>query len=234
MDEVDETWEFDLSTLNYPQFLATFFDHPIADDKYDAFWPGICSYVATNPTLAASHLRDMCRDFAELPKIYAEEQLDQGLWMILGPVIRYPRFCFDPAIDIAMRIDAIESMYIPFRDVVALHTGDIKDTFYWMWWDEILFSSFWEDDWRQGSGRAYDYAALTHDRKKMGEVILRTLLRILALDHRGCQWCALHGLGHLHYPSGRAIVQGYLDAHGSECTDEDVKWIEGCRDGRVQ
>jgi hypothetical protein len=230
MGEVDEAWEFDLSTLDYPQFLATYFDRPKVDGKYKPVLPGICSFVTTSPTVALSHLRDLCRDFASLPKIYSEEQLDRGLWMILGPVIRYPQFCFDAVIDIAMRIDAIESMYIPFRDVVALHTGDIKDTFYWMWWDMILFTPFWGDD---GQSR-YDYAALTDDRKQMGEIILRTLVKILALDHRGCQWCALHGLGHLHHPSVAQVVQRYLDAHRDALTDEEIHWVEACRDGKNQ
>jgi hypothetical protein len=192
MGELDETWEFDLSRLTYPQFLANFFDRPIADDKFSRFWPGICSFEAANPAVVVLNLRDMCRGFASLPKIYSEDQIDQGLWMVFGAVIRCAQFCFDTSVDRTLRTDAIESMYIPFRDVVAFHTGDIKETFYWMWWDEVIFTSFWEDDWKHGQGRAYDYAALMDDRKQMGEVILQTLSKILALDHRGCQWCALH------------------------------------------
>ena len=76
-----------------------------------------------------------------------------------------------------------------------------------------------------------DYSALNGDRKQMAETMYQTLLKILALDHRGCQWCALHGLGHLHHPFVRETVQSYLIVHRNELTDEDVKWVEQCRDG---
>jgi hypothetical protein len=67
----------------------------------------------------------------------------------------------------------------------------------------------------------------------MFESMYQTLLKILALDHPACQWSALHGLGHLRHRLGREAVQNYLDTHRKELTDEDAKWIEGCRDGKI-
>lgn len=95
-----------------------------------------------------------------------------------------------------------------------------------MWWDMILHT-FWEmaDEYR------CDYSGLSDDGKQIAEAMYQTLQKILALDHRGCQWSALHGLGHLHHPQGREIVQSYLDVHRSELSDDDVQWIESCRDG---
>jgi hypothetical protein len=66
----------------------------------------------------------------------------------------------------------------------------------------------------------------------MIETIFQTLSKILALDHRGCQICALHGL-RLYHPSSEKLVQGYLDDHRSKFSAEDVHWIEGCRDNSV-
>lgn len=68
----------------------------------------------------------------------------------------------------------------------------------------------------------------------MVETIFQTLAKILALDHRGCQIRALHGLGHLYHPSSEKLVQGNLDEHRSEFSAEGVKWIEDCRDSSVQ
>ncbi len=68
----------------------------------------------------------------------------------------------------------------------------------------------------------------------MIETIFQTLSKILALDHRGCQICALHGLGHLYHPSSEQLVQKYLDKYRAEFSDEDVQWIEYCRDNSVQ
>ena len=57
--------EFDLSALTYPQFLAFFFERPVVDDaeEYALFRSGIDSFVASNPSVVASHLQmmsDLC------------------------------------------------------------------------------------------------------------------------------------------------------------------------------
>src|SRR5258707_1254551 len=85
----------------------------------------------------------MCRNFTELSNVYSHEQIQQGLWAVLSSSsVDCQRYLFDPTVDINLRIDCIESMNLPFRDVVARHTADICETFYWMWWDMILHT-FW-------------------------------------------------------------------------------------------
>jgi hypothetical protein len=97
-----------------------------------------------------------------------------------------------------------------------------------MWWDMILHTF-----WQEADGYTFNYAALSNDRRQTLEAMFQTLLKILALNHRACQWSALHGLGHLHHPVGPETVQSYLEAHRRELTDEDVQWIEACRDGKI-
>ncbi len=113
--------EFDLSALSYPQFLAFFFDRPIVADKeqYDLFRSGIDYFIASNPTTVVAHLQTMCRSFSELTKVYSNEQLDQGLWAVFGAAISCEQFLFDPKVDLGLRLDCIDSMYLPFSDVVA-------------------------------------------------------------------------------------------------------------------
>jgi hypothetical protein len=246
--------ELDLSTLTYPQFLAYFFDRPIVrnDESYDLFRKGIDNFYAYDPATVASHVRDLCRSFADLAKIYSDEQLNQGLWAVFSAGIACQRFCFDPQVDTSLRTDAIESMYIPVRDVAVSRAVElVKDSFFFMWWDLIL-DEFWHstgqhnfdhsglnaeqliEKYRQMAFVSYDYAALTNDQKLMVDTMFRSLQKILALDHQGCQWCALHGLGHLNHPSGPEIVQGYLDRHRTELIYADLQWVEQCRDGRCQ
>ena len=247
--------EFDLSALTYPEFLAFFFDRPVVGDKerYDLFRSGIDYFVASNPTTVVAHVQVMCRSFSELTHVYSHEQLDQGLWAVFGAAISCERFLFDPTVDLGLRIDCIESMYLPFRDVVAHSLIDKRDSFYWMWWDMILHT-FWhiadkfdyvalarepnqtgQTIYQIMMERAlvFDYAALSVDAKQTAEAMYQTLLKILALDHPACQWSALHGLGHLHHPLGREPVQNYLDAHQGELTYADMKWVEACRDGAI-
>jgi hypothetical protein len=256
--------EFDLSALTYPQFLAFFFDRPTVGDDgaYDLFRSGVDGFVASDPATVVEHVRAMCQDFAELAKVYSSEQLDQGLWAVFGSGISCERYLFDPSVESQLRIDSVESMYLPFRDVVTRHSGDIQETFYWMWWDMILhtlWSAAEYDDstlndpaLRDDPERFFEalnelmsktrafrpfehnFGALTNDQKQVSEAIYRTLSRILALDHRGCQRCALHGLGHSYHPLSGVLVQSYLDAHRGELSGQDEQWIEACRDHRVQ
>jgi hypothetical protein len=223
--------KFDLSALSYPQFLAFFFDRPIVVDgkeQYDLFRSGIDYFIASNPTTVVAHLQTMCRTFSELTKVYSHEQLDQGLWAVFGAAISCEQFLFDPEVDLGLRIDCIECMYLPFRDVVAHSTVDIMESFYWMWWDMILHT-FWE----MADEYECDFSALSDDGKRVVEAMYQTLLMILALNHRGCQWSALHGLGHLHHPLGWLAVQSYLNVHRNELTDEDVQWVENCGNGSI-
>jgi len=225
-------WEddFDLSALTYPQFLDFFFDRPFVSDKeqYDLFRGGIDRFTASKPATVVAHLQAMCRGFSELTKVYSHEELNQGLWAVFGAGISCEQYLFDPAVDLGLRIECIESMYLPFRDVVARSAIEKRDSFYWMWWDMILHT-FWHIYYSTDD----NYQKLPTDGKQMFESMYQTLLKILALDHPACQWSALHGLGHLRHRLGREAVQNYLDTHRKELTDEDAKWIEGCRDGRI-
>lgn len=218
--------EFDLSLLSYQQFLDFFFDRPVVGDEneYDLFRSGIDSFVASNPATVVGRIQAMCRNLVELTKVYSHEQLDQGLWAVFGAGISCEQYLFDPTVDSTLRIDCIESMYLPFRDVAAHRPININESFYWMWWDMILHTFWLMSD-------TNDYSALNDDQKQLAETMYRTLSKILALNHRGCQWCALHGLGHLHHPFVRQTVQSYLNVYRSQLSDEDVHWVEACRDG---
>jgi hypothetical protein len=219
-------WEESGILRCYPQFLDFLFDRPIVDDakEYDLFRGGIDCFVASNPASAVAHVRTMCRNFLEVSKGYSYEELNQGLWAVFGAAISCEQYLFDSTVDLGLRLDCIESMYMPFRDVVAHSTMDKYGSFYFMWWDTILHT-FWLS---QISAQPFSV-----DTKQIHETMYQTLLKILALDNLACQWSALHGLGHLNHPLVRETVQNYLDAHRDKLTAEDVQWIEGCRDGRT-
>jgi hypothetical protein len=221
-------WEnFDLSELTYPKSLTFFFDRPVVDDDsaYELFRSGLNSFDASNPGTVVAYLQEMCRNYSELAKVYSSEQLDQGLWAVFGAGIDCQRYLFDAAVQIGSRIECIESMYLPFRDVVARSTGDIQESIYWMRWDMILHSFD-----PMPHEYEYGYLTLTTDQEQMIDAIYHTLARILAINHRGCQWCALHGLGHLFHPLKRELVQRYLNEHLWELSAQDVSWIEAYRD----
>jgi hypothetical protein len=221
------TKRFDLSALSYPQFLAFFFDRPVVGDKeeYGLFRGDIDYFVASNPAIVVDHLHRMCLDLSELTTVYSAEQIDQGLWAVFGPKISCERFLFDPSQDLKARIGCIESMYLPFRDVVAKSTIGKQDSFYWMWWDMILHT-----DHLYASNKYEDFAA---DTKQMLDVIYETLLKILSLNHPACHWSALHGLGHLPHPGVNAAVERYFERHRNALDAEDAEWVERCGRGKI-
>ena len=175
------------------------------------------------------YVQAMCRDYSELVKAFSPEQLNQGLRAVFGSGIDCQRYLFDAAVEVKLRIECVESMYLPFRDVVGSSVGDIWETFYFMWWDMILHSFD-----PMPNEYKYGHLTLTADQEQMIDAIYHTLARTLALNHRGCQLCALHGLGHLYHPSKEELVQRYLDEHRGELSVQDMQWVEGCRDGCVQ
>ena len=77
------------------------------------------------------------------------------------------------------------------------------------------------------------YDELEEAEKTVAGTMLETLSSILKLDDERCQGYALHGLGHLQHPQGRALVQQFIDQHHDEWDEEVLRWVEACRDGTV-
>jgi hypothetical protein len=219
-DQEEEVRRLDPSRLTYPEWIRFFFDRPIQEK---IFWDEIDEYdewreIAV-PARIVQYLRTLCLEHKAIREAYSEEQVEQGLWGIFATYM-YQRTLFEPAVDVGTRIQCVEAMYYLYADVVAYLGGDKDDGFYWMWWDYIGHEV-----------RAYE--ALTMDGKQVFDAVIQTLAKILGLPSLNCQWAALHGLGHVHHPKVREIVQHYLDTHGTELSDDDRRWVEGCRECRI-
>lgn len=222
-DQEDEVRRLDPSQFTYSEWIRFFFDRPIQDK---VFWNEIRQYdewtEIADPERIVEYLQTLCLEHKAIRETYSEEQVDQGLWAIFA-TYSYHEVLFDTAVDLKMRVQCIESMFYVFSEIVANLEGDVKGTFYWMWWDYMG-----HEPW--GYGQLPENRS---DRQQTLDAIIRTLVKVLDLPHRGCQWSALHGLGHCdHHPKAREVVQHYLDAHGSELSDEDRRWVEACRECR--
>jgi hypothetical protein len=218
-----ELLKFDASQLTYQEWLRFFFDRPIGKEVFREERQRYFFVAEAERSVVARHLKKMCSEHNAILGLYSGEQVNQGLWAIFA-TFSYHEVIFDSSVDLDLRIQCIESMYHVYSDVVAHLAGDVRDTFYWMWWDYIG-----HEPWAYSQLQVHRI-----DREQTLDAIIRTLARILDLPHRGCQWSALHGLGHLdHHPKARDIVQQYLDLHGASLSDEDRRWVEACRDGNV-
>ena len=217
----------DFSQLTYEEWLKFLFDRPIEED---VFWKEHDRYdacIVAEPAKVVGYLERLSVKHRDICASYSGDQVNQGLWAIFS-VFNLQSYIFDVDVDLKIREHCIESMYSLFADAVIPLDLDVRHGFYWMWWDYIL-----HELWLSGN-EEYHLTSLRPDLLQLLEATVRTLSEILILPHRGCQWAALHGLGHSHHPQAAHMVQRYLEEHDTELTEEDRAWVKACRDGVVQ
>ncbi len=137
-----------------------------------------------------------------------------------------------PTAPLLQRLECIRSMYFVYSDHVAKSTVQVMENCFNMWWDSVA-SGFWEQLGFSDNIAESDVSCLSAEQTALLDAMFETLSKILALPDARTQECALHGLGHLHHPGVRGLVQQFLDEHRSEFTAVGIKWVERCRDGSV-
>ncbi|MGH9659221.1 MAG: hypothetical protein ACRD96_11800 [Bryobacteraceae bacterium] len=229
-DEDPPVKTLDVSVLSYEEWLRYFFDRPFlsGQEEYDAFSPPDVDYhVISRPNTVVAYLERLSREHRFILESFSLEQVGQGLWGMFEGSQHLISCLFHPMIDRDKRVQCIEAMYCVFEEVAMHAEIDVKEYFYWMWWDMVLHHFWCMANYEE------KYELLTEDMRMILDAMLRTVTRILGLDNQGCQSSALHGLGHLHHPSVRQIVQDYSDAHRSELSESELQWVEECREGIV-
>ena len=239
------TDKLDLSLLPYDEWVAFFFDRPVMkedEDDDDLFRPRPTPWddydieldiFTERPAVLVEHVRRLCLEFGTLPRTHSWSQIDQGVWGVLMLPCECSNHIVSDKVPLALRLSCIQAMYHVFADAVAtLPKGVPMETCFFMWWDIIAGAFFME----HGHWSHEVFHPEREDVRQVHDVILDTLVRILALEDRRCQGAALHGLGHLHHPQGAEIVQKFIDVHRAELSDSDQArppWLEACRDGTV-
>lgn len=248
---VGEPDNFDSSRLSYQEWIDFFFNRTVIEDvalSTNEFTNGYTFFDVSDPAGIISHLTRMCREFSILADRFSLPQIDQGIWVIFGPTFEYQRCLFDRSVPVSMRVECIRSMYQVYADFVAPSDVEAMENCFYMWWD-LIGESFWSEfyDYSQlhdpsapldellsnGEENRYVLDKLDEDSWQILDAIFETLVRILALDDARARQAALHGLGHSHHPHVKAVVQGFIDAHRGELTDEALEWVERCRDGTM-
>jgi hypothetical protein len=235
----DTPRNLDLSSLTFDQFVEFFFARePVPDDQqYDYFMrdPSGQQFDEAAPSSPSVIVEHMARLFAEFGRIapnYSLAQLDQGVWGLLGLNLHLYELLWDSSLPLERRIHCIRSMYSVFADFVAASNVREKETGFYMWWDLILFA-FWGEQTFERKLPSESYDLVTEEDRRLLDAMFETMVDILKLDNGTTNSCALHGLGHLHHPGVRAVVQVYIDAHSPGLAPDAIRWLEGCRDGEV-
>jgi len=221
--------EIDLSELPYEEWLGFFFARGV--DPYGDLWHQyhVVRHPA-KPIQATEYLTRMCRDFAMLPLQCSWEQINQGVWAVFTYPAEMADFLMQKDAPLEPRLECIRSMYHVYADVIAkLDPAIAMENCFYMWWDTIA-EKFWRSAGQEGTIR---FSPADDEHRQLQGAILETLLRILQLGERRCEFAALHGLGHLRHPDGVKAIQVYIVKHADDLSPEDLGWLKECRDGTM-
>jgi hypothetical protein len=90
-----------------------------------------------------------------------------------------------------------------------LFAKDAFDTSVDMWWDSLCY------DWHCGN-RIRERGG---EDLELQDTYFETLAEVLWIDSDTCQTAALHGLGHLHHPRTKELVERFIAEHPSITAD---------------
>lgn len=219
----------DPGSLSFDQFVVFFFDHP----ENEQFWYAEARYALSDVVISGravvDHLTRLFSEFGAATTGYSPAQISHGTWAIFSPSFALTDALWDSSIPLENRAACIRSMLALFRDYVASHDAEVLQKCFYMWW-HIIVTGFWA---YQGQFEEPDITQLDPDSITLLETMFETLKQILAVPDPRTQGYALHGLGHLHHPGVRDLVQHYIEQNKDRFTEEHVQWIEQCRDGVV-
>lgn len=208
----------DFSTKPYEEWVQFLFGQELVQSSgRNPFEQYDLADFPTQPLVLIEHLTRLCQELPDQIKKYGWKQVDQGLWAALSYPFSISLYLLcDDTLPLEPRIECIRAMKSVFTDVVSkIPSEEVRDTFYWMWWDIIC-----------------------HDLQESSEIALcdaafDILKQILDTKSEPCEICALHGLGHLHHPQVSSVVQSYIDQNRQKIDPEFMQWLERCRDGTV-
>jgi hypothetical protein len=229
---------FDLSEMSFEEFVSFFFDHDIQEEEYWYQDPALENFHdfddegVSSPATIVEHMIRLFKDFPNVASRFSPPQINAGIWaMFSWGGFRLHKHLWLQAAPLAQRLCCIRSMYFVFSDFVAKSTVEMMENCFDMWWDMVA-SGFWAQ-LHFDNKTNQDVTSLNTEQLALLDAMFETLSKILALPDSRTQMFALHGLGHLHHPGVRDLIQHFLDERREDFTPEGVHWVEKCRDGTV-
>ncbi len=201
----------DLTNFSFEEFVSFLFDHdvPPESEKYD---PESEEYDPWYFHVEVEFdAKKICAYYVQLfqqPEFlltrFTKPQLEEGFWAVQGPNLdcSVSSIIDDSDVPLSVREECIRSMFDLFN---RLFSKEPLDTSVQMWWDSLCY------DWHCGN----------RNRERGGEdlelqdVYFHTIARVLAIDSETCQGAAPHGLGHLHHPQTKGLIDRFIDEHPS-------------------
>lgn len=205
--------DLDPSRFDDEALLRFFFDRPVC--KHESDRNLLEAFDEVQEPEQIPFLERVCtlfENFANIGARFSPQQIDQGLWYLLGYRFSLGDILHSADVPLEARHRTIRAMLYPFSRYFA--NAGVEAFF--MWWHKVL--------WRVNESEFSEIAPTA----------LEVLEQILKLDSKSCQFAALHGLNHLR-PNPRAseLVSHYLAEHRSTLDAKDIAWVEACRDGKA-
>jgi hypothetical protein len=194
---------YDLRRASFDEFVDFLFDRPVVPIPENInvqpgpwYWSAEVQFDAVK--VAAFYIQLFSHPEFLLDR-YTTAQLEQGFWAIPSSNIEcsVADIIWNKRVPFELRESCIRSMYEVYARLFAKNSLDTSSN---MWWDSLAY------DWHCGN-RVRSNGG---EDESMQDVMFETLGRILSLSEVSCQEAALHGLGHLHHPKTKGLIQRFL------------------------
>lgn len=196
----------DLTDPPFEQWVSYMFDHPVTEPAW--YWDIDEPSVNLSKPLVVEYATRLFQNSGSLLAPYSDEQLNQGLWYLIGESTTDLYALRNLEIPLEARLECIRSIYEVYRQCFLPRctqhlsymdepgAGPLNGICY-MWWD--IFPLY---------GQPKDPL-----RKAIDEACMSVMKETLELPSEACQEAALHGLGHwgLYYEDQcKAIIEPFL------------------------
>jgi hypothetical protein len=207
-----------LTNFSFDEFVSFLFDRDVSlESEGQDYWYWHVE-VEFDAKKICTYYVQLFRQPEFLLSRFTKPQLEEGFWAIQGPNLdcSVSQIIDDSDVPVSVREECIRSMADLFKRLFATEPFDSSVQ---MWWDSLCY------DWHCGN----------RNRERGGEdlelqdVFFQTLAKVLAIDSWICQGAALHGLGHLHHPQTKELIERFIDEHPSLTQEQKAYALAACR-----
>ena len=199
----------DLTNISFDEFVSLIFERAIPPEPKEGDLSLHYVEVKLDSKKICAYYVRLFRQPEFLLSRFTKQQLEDGFWAVMGHshewsagnIIDYSHA------PLSSRAECIESMAILFERLFA---NEPLDTSVHMWWDSLCYAWHCGNRSRQRGG----------EDSELQDIFFRTLAKVLAIDSWICQGAALHGLGHLHHPQTKELIERYIDERPSLTTEQ--------------
>lgn len=138
-----------LSPVSYQIWLKLVFA-PLVSEKNESGLPECESegdwrdadFHISNPTRLTEHMTRLCREFRSVANFYTLEQINRGIWFLLGTQVEFGKVLADIKVPTEKRVEYVRAVFFVYADFVAPSEVEEMENCFDMWWD-LLCTDFW-------------------------------------------------------------------------------------------